>query len=147
MARDRQRAKQRQQKRRAGESPDSAADGGGGGTPIPSPLEHASAEVDIAQEAIEFGASIVAGEVPAGAEDFPEDAAAPPGGSAPEAARDGNRVLNFLRACWAELQRVQWPNRRQVAQATGVVLGFVLIAGGYLGLMDAIFSRFVDVIL
>jgi preprotein translocase subunit SecE len=59
----------------------------------------------------------------------------------------GNRLINFLRACWAELQRVQWPDRRQVAQATGVVLGFVAIAGAYLGLMDAIFSRLVNAIL
>src|SRR4051794_13405123 len=48
----------------------------------------------------------------------------------------GNRVLNFLRASWAELQRVQWPDRRQVAQATAVVLGFVAIAGIYLGIAD-----------
>jgi preprotein translocase subunit SecE len=47
----------------------------------------------------------------------------------------------------AELRRVQWPDRRQVAQATGVVLGFVLIAGGYLGVLDAIFSRLVNAIL
>src|SRR3954454_25199179 len=30
----------------------------------------------------------------------------------------GNRLLNLMRASWAELQRVQWPDRRQVAQAT-----------------------------
>src|SRR3954469_9403010 len=41
---------------------------------------------------------------------------------------EGNRFINFLRAAWAELQRVQWPDRRQVAQATAVVLGFVAIA-------------------
>ena len=64
-----------------------------------------------------------------------------------ELPREGNRFVNFLRACWAELQRVQWPDRRQVAQATGVVLVFVLIAGGYLGLLDAIFSRLVNAIL
>jgi preprotein translocase subunit SecE len=64
-----------------------------------------------------------------------------------ELPREGNRFVNFLRACWAELQRVQWPDRRQVAQATGVVLFFVLIAGGYLGLLDAIFSRLVKAIL
>jgi preprotein translocase SecE subunit len=70
--------------------------------------------------------------------------AAAPGRELP---REGNRFANFLRACWAELQRVQWPDRRQVAQATAVVLVFVLIAGGYLGLLDAIFSRLVDAIL
>jgi preprotein translocase subunit SecE len=70
--------------------------------------------------------------------------AAAPGRELP---REGNRFANFLRACWAELQRVQWPDRRQVAQATAVVLVFVLIAGGYLGLLDAIFSRLVNAIL
>ena len=63
----------------------------------------------------------------------------PPGASA--ARKGGNRVIGFLRACWAELQRVQWPDRRQVAQATAVVLGFVVVAGAYLGLLDAVFSH------
>jgi preprotein translocase SecE subunit len=31
---------------------------------------------------------------------------------------------------------VQWPDRRQVAQATGVVLGFTILSGLYLGLAD-----------
>ena len=48
---------------------------------------------------------------------------------------------------WAELQRVQWPDRRQVAQATAVVLGFVVIAGAYLGLADAVAQKVVDFIL
>jgi preprotein translocase subunit SecE len=59
----------------------------------------------------------------------------------------GNRVINFLRASWAELQRVQWPDRRQVAQATAVVLGFVAIAGAYLGLADSVAQKIVDFIL
>ncbi|TML99731.1 MAG: preprotein translocase subunit SecE [Actinobacteria bacterium] len=59
----------------------------------------------------------------------------------------GNRVVNFLRASWAELQRVQWPDRRQVAQATAVVLGFVAIAGAYLGVADAVAQKIVDFIL
>jgi preprotein translocase subunit SecE len=59
----------------------------------------------------------------------------------------GNRVLNFLRASWAELQRVQWPDRRQVGQATAVVIGFVAVAGAYLGLADAAAQKIVDYIL
>ena len=46
-----------------------------------------------------------------------------------------------------ELRRVQWPNRRQVGQATAVVLGFVVIAGGYLGLLDALWKPLIDAIL
>jgi preprotein translocase SecE subunit len=70
-------------------------------------------------------------------------------GSAPGQATEkgGLRIVQFLRASWAELQRVQWPDRRQVAQATAVVLGFVVIAGAYLGLADAVAQKFIDFIL
>jgi preprotein translocase subunit SecE len=57
------------------------------------------------------------------------------------------RFVQFLIAVWAELQRVQWPNRQALTTLTGVVLGFVLIAGGYLGLLDSIFSRIIKAIL
>ena len=57
--------------------------------------------------------------------------------------REHGRVLTFLLNVVAELKRVQWPNRPAVTTLTGVVLGFVLIAGGYLGLLDAIFSRLI----
>ena len=62
-------------------------------------------------------------------------------------ARHRSRVVQFLIAVWAELQRVQWPNRQALVTLTGVVLGFVLIAGGYLGLLDAIFSELIQAIL
>jgi preprotein translocase subunit SecE len=58
--------------------------------------------------------------------------------------REGNRALAFLRASWAELQRVRWPDRRQVTQATAVVLGFVAIAGVYLGLADYVAKEIVE---
>jgi preprotein translocase subunit SecE len=61
--------------------------------------------------------------------------------------RGGNKVTGFLRASWAELQRVQWPDRRQVSQATAVVLGFVAIAGAYLGLADFVAKEIVEFIL
>ncbi len=57
------------------------------------------------------------------------------------------RVAAFLVAVWAELRRVQWPDRPQLTSLTGVVLGFVLLAGGYLGLLDLIFSRLIQAIL
>jgi len=59
----------------------------------------------------------------------------------------GLRVVGFIRACWAELQRVQWPDRRQVGQATAVVLGFVIVAGAFLGLADVVAQRIVNLIL
>jgi preprotein translocase SecE subunit len=68
-------------------------------------------------------------------------------GRAEAEARHRSRVIQFLLAVWAELQRVQWPNRQALVTLTGVVLGFVLIAGGYLGLLDAIFSKLIQAIL
>jgi preprotein translocase subunit SecE len=83
----------------------------------------------------------------------PETATGPRGvrgveaGAAAEERRGLGKVWHFFQNVWAELQRVQWPDRRQVTTLTGVVLGFVLIAGGYLGLLDAIFSRVIDQII
>jgi preprotein translocase SecE subunit len=57
------------------------------------------------------------------------------------------RLIAFLGHCIDELRRVRWPDRRQVGQATAVVLGFVVIAGGYLGLMDAIWKPLIQAIL
>jgi preprotein translocase SecE subunit len=57
------------------------------------------------------------------------------------------RAVAFLRASWAELQRVQWPDRPQVSQATAVVLGFVAIAGLYLGAADWVAQKIVNFVL
>jgi preprotein translocase subunit SecE len=66
----------------------------------------------------------------------------------PEArARAGNRLINFLQGSWRELQRVQWPDRRQVMQATGVVIGFVIVAGVFLGVADFLAGKLVNFIL
>ena len=65
----------------------------------------------------------------------------------PGAHKDRGKVLTFLRHCIEELRRVQWPDRKHVFQATAVVLGFVLIAGSWLGLMDAIWQPVVNAIL
>ena len=55
--------------------------------------------------------------------------------------------MNFLRGSWRELQRVQWPDRRQVGQATAVVIGFVIVAGAFLGLADYVAGKIVDFII
>jgi preprotein translocase subunit SecE len=62
-------------------------------------------------------------------------------------ARAGSRLVTFLQGSWRELQRVQWPDRRQVIQATGVVIGFVIVAGVYLGVADTVASHLMNWIL
>jgi preprotein translocase subunit SecE len=59
----------------------------------------------------------------------------------------GNRLINFLQGSWRELQRVQWPDRRQVMQATGVVIGFVIVAGVFLGVADFLATKIMNYIL
>ena len=180
MARNRQRAKERQAARRAAR----AADGEGarpeerrapaaapdvlgqGGDPLqpvpPEDLGHPDDvledEPDVIDEAADRELELEAEE--AGAfTDEPVDEIAPETATGPRGVRGGDtaqageqkrglgKVWHFLQNVWAELQRVQWPDRKQVTTLTGVVLGFVLIAGGYLGLLDAIFSRVIDEII
>ena len=61
--------------------------------------------------------------------------------------KERGRALTFLRASAAELRRVEWPTRRHVFQATAVVLGFVVVAGAWLGLMDAVWQPVMNAIL
>jgi preprotein translocase SecE subunit len=77
-----------------------------------------------------------------------QDVVAPaPGRRAAAGPGGGPRFVQFIRGSWAELQRVQWPDRRQVGQATAVVIGFVIIAGAYLGIADWAAKKLVDFIL
>jgi preprotein translocase SecE subunit len=57
------------------------------------------------------------------------------------------RLVHFLQGSWRELQRVQWPDRRQVIQATSVVIGFVIVAGAFLGLADLLATKLMKFIL
>ncbi len=177
MARDRKRAKQRRERRARGartSSPgtparadvpgaldhasadadefDAALVAGAGGVPADAgraaadangpPAEsetqseaEADAEGDVTEDEIqELTAAGKAGVIPEQASGAPT-------------ARGGNRAVAFLRASWAELQRVQWPDRPQVFQATAVVLGFVAIAGAYLGLADFVAKEIVEFVL
>ena len=72
-----------------------------------------------------------------------------PGGPAHVEARPGifERLIGFLQGSWRELQRVQWPDRRQVMQATGVVIGFVIVAAAFLGLADLVSQHVVSFVL
>ncbi len=81
-------------------------------------------------------------------EDFGERAGAERGAEVREHRRSlPARAVAFLRASWAELQRVQWPDRPQVSQATTVVLGFVAVAGVYLGAADWVAQKIINFIL
>ena len=57
------------------------------------------------------------------------------------------RVIAFLVSCWAELKRVQWPDRDTLIQASAVTILFAAACAAYLGVLDTVFSRLVKLIL
>jgi len=57
--------------------------------------------------------------------------------------REPRRRFRFVKECWGELQKVEWPNRGQVIQGTVVVLIACVIVGTYLYAADQIFKPFV----
>ncbi|HSF04042.1 MAG TPA: preprotein translocase subunit SecE [Solirubrobacterales bacterium] len=58
--------------------------------------------------------------------------------------RQRGAVAGFLVSCWAELKRVQWPDRDTLVQASAVTLVFIAIAAAYLGALDALFNFLVQ---
>jgi preprotein translocase SecE subunit len=68
-------------------------------------------------------------------------------GQAEKAERKRGPVLGFLLSCWAELKRVQWPDRDTLIQASAVTFIFVAIMAAYLGALDAAFNWFVKQLL
>ena len=169
MARDRQRAKQRRAKRQPGAGGPAAGsastnardigldqadadDAGLGSTTPPEPTKHGMPHVEEAHMAEAGPAKFDEGDD--SAPDEVENDLLPAGrpGAAERAAhakprKRRGRLLTFLGHCVDELKRVQWPDRRQVWQGTAVTLGFTVLAGGYLGLLDALWKPLIEAIL
>ncbi len=134
----------------------------------PDPIEHATPDVELAEAQLALGRPELAGGAgPVSDEELAEEAVgggdrgsrrargargatagelavAPAAHPAPGIA---GRLIHFLQGSWRELQRVQWPDRRQVMQATGVVIGFVIVAGVFLGVADLVANKVVQLIL
>jgi preprotein translocase subunit SecE len=61
--------------------------------------------------------------------------------------RQRGGVIGFLVSCWAELKKVQWPDRETLVQATAVTVIFVAVAAAYLGALDQLFEFLIKRIL
>ena len=144
-----------------GEAGDERSEAGGlGRTTPPEPTKHAMPHVEEARMA-EVGPARVdddeVGPTDDGARDEVEGDLVPTGrgadavreraAAAPPRARKRGRLLTFVGHSIDELRRVQWPDRRHVGQGTAVTLGFVVLAGGYLGLLDAALEPLIKAIL
>jgi preprotein translocase subunit SecE len=164
VARNRKRAKDRRPRRPQDESGVATA-GLGADSGSPEPLAHATPDAELAEAQLALGRPDLASGGDGGSgrggdrsgigdddggSDFGDDAAQLVPADETAVAVKVNpiaRMTNFLRGSWRELQRVQWPDRRQVMQATGVVLGFVIVAGVYLGVADFVAQKLVNFIL
>lgn len=63
------------------------------------------------------------------------------------AERQRGGVIGFLLSCWAELKKVQWPDRDTLIQASAVTILFVALAAAYLGALDTVFNFLIKRIL
>ncbi len=172
MARNRKRAKERRARRPQSVTASARAERDA----APDPIEHASPDVELAEAQMAVGRPEERGEDSAAQEEelereVEESIASGHGMAAGEpveeetsgdggeltstahgtvaAPREGlfSRLIGFLQGSWRELQRVQWPDRRQVMQATGVVIGFVIVAGVFLGVADLLAGKLMNYIL
>ena len=56
-------------------------------------------------------------------------------------------VIGFIGECWAELQKVDWPNQKQVITGSVVVLVACTIVGTYLWIIDLIIKPLINNVL
>ena len=76
------------------------------------------------------------------------NASAPSPSSRPTSPRRRrNPVIAFFISCWAELKKVQWPDRDTLVQASAVTLIFVVVMAAFLGGLDAVFNWMIKQIL
>jgi preprotein translocase SecE subunit len=61
--------------------------------------------------------------------------------------RQRGAVTGFIASCWAELKRVQWPDRETLIQASTITVIFIAVMAAYLGVLDAVFNWIVQRIL
>ncbi|MBF0202696.1 MAG: preprotein translocase subunit SecE [Desulfamplus sp.] len=57
------------------------------------------------------------------------------------------KAVQYIREVQAELKKVTWPNKKQTAGSTVVVIILVFIIAAFLGLADVALSKLVQVVL
>ncbi len=59
----------------------------------------------------------------------------------------GKNPIDFFKEVKTELTKVSWPKRPTVLKLTGVVIGASIIVGIYLGGLDYIFTKIMELLL
>lgn len=56
-------------------------------------------------------------------------------------------LINYVREVREELSKVEWPKRREVIKLTATVVIITLIIGAYVGALDYIFAKALELVL
>ena len=58
----------------------------------------------------------------------------------------GPKIVTSFREMWAELKKVAWPSKKDLLNYTLVVLGFMVVMGVIIGLIDLGAAALIDMI-
>jgi preprotein translocase subunit SecE len=64
----------------------------------------------------------------------------------PAGARSERGMGKFLRDVRMEMAKVTWPTRKDLIQSTLVVIVAVVISGAFIGVLDLVFSRLINLL-
>lgn len=56
-------------------------------------------------------------------------------------------MISFLESVRSELEKVSWPSRENVIRLTSIVLGISVIVGVYIGIVDLILNRILEILI
>lgn len=59
----------------------------------------------------------------------------------------GKNPVTFFKEVKTELSKVAWPKRGEVIRLTGVVIGASVLVGAYLGGLDYLFTKIMEILL
>lgn len=57
------------------------------------------------------------------------------------------KPLVFLKEVRAEMEKVSWPSRQEAIRLTLIVIGLSLIVAAYIGSLDFVFTKLIEIVL
>ena len=61
--------------------------------------------------------------------------------------KQGNPLINYFKASYAEMRKVTWPSREETCQKAWIVIGFTVGFMVILGALDFVFSQAIEVLI
>lgn len=56
-------------------------------------------------------------------------------------------LTTYLKNAFAEVKRVTWPSRKEALKSTVVVIGFSVVVASFLGVIDYLYSKGLNLII